>query len=149
MCSFFKGSFLLRFYLFLERGWRKRGKHQCVVASHTPPTWDPACNPGMCPDWELNWRPFDSQASSQPLSHTSQGIFLTILPLDLCLVSEVHGDNSMHGGLMPRISSGPASHGLSAPQPDLPPRAATRLTVGMGRLTFCHHLHPWSLGWRL
>ena len=30
------------------------GKHQCVVASHAPPTGDQARNPGMCPDWESN-----------------------------------------------------------------------------------------------
>ena len=46
--------FSKRFYLFLERV-REGEKHQCVVASHVPPTWDLACNPGMCPDWELNW----------------------------------------------------------------------------------------------
>ena len=40
-------------YLFLERG-REEEKHQCVVAFHAPPTGDPACNPGVCPDWELN-----------------------------------------------------------------------------------------------
>ena len=40
-------------------------KHQCVVASHTSPTGDPAHNPGMCPDWELNWQPFGSQAHTQ------------------------------------------------------------------------------------
>ena len=33
-------------------------KHQCVVASPTPPTGDLAGNTGMCPDWESNWRPF-------------------------------------------------------------------------------------------
>ena len=44
----------------------KRGgeKHQCVVASCTPPTRGPACNPGMCPDWESNQRTFGLQASS-------------------------------------------------------------------------------------
>ena len=47
----------LRFYLFIFRekgreGDREGEKHQCVVASHTPPTVDLACNPGMCPDWE-------------------------------------------------------------------------------------------------
>ena len=26
---------------------------------------DLACNPGMCPDWESNWKPFGSQASTQ------------------------------------------------------------------------------------
>ena len=33
-----------------------------MVASCAPPTGDLACNPGMCPDWELNQRPFGSQA---------------------------------------------------------------------------------------
>ena len=54
------GNFLKMFYLFIftERGREgERGgeKHQCVVASHAPPTGNLACNPGMCPDWELNW----------------------------------------------------------------------------------------------
>ena len=44
------------FYLFIFRqkgkGEKKRDKHQCVVASHAPPTGDLACNPGMCSDWE-------------------------------------------------------------------------------------------------
>ena len=35
------------------------------VASHTPPTGDLAHNPGMCPDWESNQRPFRSQAGTQ------------------------------------------------------------------------------------
>ena len=50
-------------YLFLERG--EREKHQCMVASWAPPTGDLACNPGVCPDWESNQRPFGSQASAQ------------------------------------------------------------------------------------
>ena len=41
------------YLLFLERG-REGEKHQCVVASYVPPTVDLACNPGMCPDWQLN-----------------------------------------------------------------------------------------------
>ena len=55
-------------YLFLERGEgrEKEGeKHQWVVASHMPPTGDLACNPGMCPDWELNQRSFALQACAQ------------------------------------------------------------------------------------
>ena len=28
----------------------------------------------MCPDWESNWWPFDSQTGTQPLSYTSQGL---------------------------------------------------------------------------
>ena len=61
--NFFKG-----FYLFLERGreGERRGeKHECVAASHAPPTGDPADNPGMCPDWESNRWPFGSQAGTQ------------------------------------------------------------------------------------
>ena len=54
-------------------GEREGEKHQCVVASHTPPTGDLAHSPGMCPDWESNWRPFGLQAGVHPLSHTSQG----------------------------------------------------------------------------
>ena len=45
--------------------------HQSV-ASRTPPSEDLACNPGMCPGWESNWRPFAYQPALNPLSHTSQ-----------------------------------------------------------------------------
>ena len=53
-------SFFKRFYLFIFRqrgreGEREGEKPQCVVASHTPPAGDLACNPGVCPDWELKW----------------------------------------------------------------------------------------------
>ena len=54
-------------------GGREGEKHQCVVASLVPPTGDPAHDPGMCPDWELNQQPFGSQPMLNPLSHTSQG----------------------------------------------------------------------------
>ena len=37
----------------------------CVVAPHVPLSGDLADNPGMCPDWESNWQPFGSQASTQ------------------------------------------------------------------------------------
>ena len=48
--------FFLRFYLFIFRHRGRKGvKHQYVIASHAPPTGDLTCNPGMCPDWELNW----------------------------------------------------------------------------------------------
>ena len=67
-----KGSFAFCFkdfiYLFLERGRegeREGEKYQCVVASCTSCTRDLACNPGMWPDWELNRRPFGSQADTQ------------------------------------------------------------------------------------
>ena len=67
-CHELRKTFLKRFYLFLflERGegWKK-GREISVVASRVPPTGDVARNPGMCPDWESNWRPFGSQASAQ------------------------------------------------------------------------------------
>ena len=64
MCGFF----LKILFIFIFRGERKekaREKHQCVVASHEPPTGDLAHNPGMCPDWESNQRPFGLQAGTQ------------------------------------------------------------------------------------
>ena len=74
---FFKGFV----YLFRERGRegeREGDKHQCVVAPHVFPTGDLARNPGMCPDWESNQRPYGLQALS-PLSHTSQGYSIYFL----------------------------------------------------------------------
>ena len=64
----FENHFLFFFfkdfiYLFLERGRegeRAGEKHQCAIASHKPLTGDLAQNPGMCPDWESNQRPFGS-----------------------------------------------------------------------------------------
>ena len=59
-------------YLFLEKGSeaeREGEKHQCLAASHSPPTGDLTCNPGMCPDWESNQWPFGSQSSAQPTEH--------------------------------------------------------------------------------
>ena len=70
-------------YLFLERGeGREEEKHQYVVASHVAPIGDLAHNPGMCPDWESNWRPFGSQPALNPPSYTSQGpnlVFIFLL----------------------------------------------------------------------
>ena len=66
LTSFFKKKDFI--YLLLERireGERQGEKHQCVVASGASPTGDLVCNPGMCPNWELNQRPFGSQAGTQ------------------------------------------------------------------------------------
>ena len=38
---------------------------------------DLTCNPGMCPDWELNRRHFGSQSALNPLSYTSQGVLIS------------------------------------------------------------------------
>ena len=53
---------------------REGEKHQCVVASCIPPTEGLAHNPGMCPDWELNRRPFGSQASTQSTEPHQSGL---------------------------------------------------------------------------
>ena len=71
--------YFLRFYLFLEGGReedREGEKYQCVVALCTPPTWDLACNPGMCPDWESKWRPFGSQVGAQSTEPHQPGLEL-------------------------------------------------------------------------
>ena len=39
-----------------------------------PPTGDLAHNPGMCPDWESNWRPFGLQAGSQSTEPHQPGL---------------------------------------------------------------------------
>ena len=73
--------FLLLFiYLFIERGRggeREGEKHQCVVASHVPPTGDLAYNPGMCTDWESNLQPFGSQAGTQSTEPRQLGLIFS------------------------------------------------------------------------
>ena len=65
--------FKILFIYFLER-WevKERGKHQCVVASCTPPTGDPASNPGMCPTGNRTGDPLICRLALNPLSCTSQ-----------------------------------------------------------------------------
>ena len=73
-------TFLFIYFFFRERGreGKKEGeKRQCVVASCTPPTGDLARDPGTCPDWESNWQPLGSQASTQSTEvHQPGPIFL-------------------------------------------------------------------------
>ena len=57
-------------FIFRELG-REGETSLCGCLSHTP-TGYLACNPGMCPDWESNQRPFGSQPSFNPLSYTGQ-----------------------------------------------------------------------------
>ena len=59
---------LKNLFIFRERereGEREGEKHQCVIASHDPPTRDLAGNPGMCPDKESNEQPLGSHAGAQ------------------------------------------------------------------------------------
>ena len=68
---FFKFYFLEIFYLFIfrQRGTEGESERNANVwlplACPTPTPGSLARNLGMCPDWELNQRPFGSQASAQ------------------------------------------------------------------------------------
>ena len=84
-------------FIFRERGRegeREGAKHQCVVASHAPATRDLACNPDMCPDWELNRRPSGSQAGAQSTEPHQPGLgclwFFTSDTSVLILILRVH-----------------------------------------------------------
>ena len=66
-------------YLFQkeERGGRKRGREtsMCGCLSCTPyQRPDLACNPNMCPDWELNQPPFGLQAGAQSTEPHQPGL---------------------------------------------------------------------------
>ena len=69
-------------------GGRKRGKHQCVVASCIPPTGDLAQNPGVCPDQDWTGDSLVPRPALNPLSLTSWGpVFIfdrhfAILPVE-------------------------------------------------------------------
>ena len=65
--------FLFHLFIFEGEGERKREKHQCVVASHVPPTGDLVRNSGMCPDWESNHWPFGFQSSTQSTDQHQPG----------------------------------------------------------------------------
>ena len=68
--------------MFRERGREGENegqKHQYVLASCVPPTGDLNCNPGMCPDWESNWRPFGMQAGTQSTERHQPGLIIPFL----------------------------------------------------------------------
>ena len=69
--------------LYLERGEgreKERGRNinvweiHWLVASHTPPTGDLACNLGICPDWGSNRQPFHSQTGAQSTEPHQPGL---------------------------------------------------------------------------
>ena len=63
-------------FIFRERereGEREGEKHQCVVASCTPPTGNPARNPGLCPPGNRTGDLSVRRPVLKPLSRTSQG----------------------------------------------------------------------------
>ena len=79
--------FFKRFYLFIfrEKGREKERKRNTDVrevrqlgVSHMPAAGNLAHNPGRCPDWELNWQPFGSQARTQSTEPHQPGQILFI-----------------------------------------------------------------------
>ena len=76
-----------------REGEREGEKHQCVVV---PPAGDLVSNPGMCPDWESNQRPFGSQASTQSTEphQRGPGNFLKVQWIPMCQqgMSKIHCD---------------------------------------------------------
>ena len=75
-------------YFLLDReGEGEREKHQYArntsvhwsVDYCTPPTGDLAHNPGMCPDWELNWQPFGLQASTKSTEPHQLGLHIIFI----------------------------------------------------------------------
>ena len=81
--------------LFLDRGeGRGKGGRETSMCgcTRTPPTGDLAHNPGMCPDWESNLRPFGSHASTQSTEPQQPGQikFLKSKPVSILLRFTVH-----------------------------------------------------------
>ena len=87
-------NFIFRFYLFIFRdrkGGRKRGRKALMCERYIdwlplkPPTKDLPHNPGMCPDWELNWWLFglQVQVGTQPTEPHQPGQVLTFLTLNI------------------------------------------------------------------
>ena len=70
-------SFKIFIYLFSRDGGREGERERNISASHAPPIGDLAHNPGVCPDWDPNWRLFDLQAGAQSTEpHQSELFFL-------------------------------------------------------------------------
>ena len=72
------GSLLfIHLFIFRQRvrkGERKGEKHQCVVASHAPPTGDLACTQACALTGNRTSDPLVHKLALNPLSHISQGM---------------------------------------------------------------------------
>ena len=75
---------------------RERNIIVCCL-SHGP-HWGLAHNPGMCPNWESNQRPFGLQPALSQLSYTSQGRRFFDRTLDLRLMTSVLGCDARDAG---------------------------------------------------
>ena len=139
--------FLKRFYLFIFReigreGKREGEKHQCVGASHMPPTRDQARNPGVCPDQDLNWWPFGLQDSTQPTEPHQPGIYchFTVRSFDLFFLED-HYFIFIYFFINYLIFvqlqlSAFSPHPSTPPQPNLPPFPASTLPLGFVHVSF-------------
>ena len=79
MFQIFKFFFFFFKFLFLFRGEGGTETSVCGCLSHAPATGDPARNPGMGPNWDLNQWPFASQASTQSIEPHQPGTDIQIL----------------------------------------------------------------------
>ena len=92
---------LLRLSYFFKTFFREKGKegeregekHHCAATSSVPPTGDLARNPGMCPGWESNQRPFGLQAGTQSTEPQQPGRQPTFSQLTYTVVS-VSGEST-------------------------------------------------------
>ena len=81
------------FYLFLEKEGAKEKEREtsmCGCLSHAP-YWEPGLNPGMCPDWELNWWSLGSQARTTSTELQQSGFSTSLTDyVKLCTCSLLH-----------------------------------------------------------
>ena len=85
-------SLLEILFIFREKGReREREKHQCVVASRSPPTRGLAYNPGMCLDWESNPWSFGLQAGAQSTEPHQPGLTIQSLKTGTEIVCDQEG----------------------------------------------------------
>ena len=78
-------DFLKRFYLFIFRQWGREKERERNIN-----VWLPfellARNPGICPDWESNWLPVCSQASTQFTEPYQPGLFGVVVFLKILFI---------------------------------------------------------------
>ena len=66
------------------------GERDTLVTPHTAPTGNLARNPGMYPDWELNWWSFGLQARAQSTEPQQPGHFLDLKSTKKIRVNRQH-----------------------------------------------------------
>ena len=64
------------------------------------PHWDLACNPGMCPDWESNQRPFGLKASAQSTEPHQPGLFINSLCVCVCVCTRLECQICVFGKIL-------------------------------------------------